>query len=61
MAALAFAIYRCKYLKNHKIPLLNGQIYNDIRRSYTGGSVDMFIPFGKDIFMMLIHYIHLKC
>lgn len=50
LPSLAFGIYRSKYLKNYKIPLITGQIFNDIRKSYTGGSTDMYIPYGKNIF-----------
>ena len=37
-------------LKDHKIPLITGQIFNDIRKSYIGGSTDMYKPFGKNIY-----------
>jgi len=50
LPSLAFAIYRSKYLKDFKIPLITGQIFNDIRKSYTGGSTDMYIPHGKNIY-----------
>jgi hypothetical protein len=50
LPSLAFAIYRANYLMEYPIPLLSGQIFNDISKSYTGGSTDMFKPFGKNIF-----------
>jgi DNA polymerase type B, organellar and viral len=42
LPSLAFGIYRSKYLKDHKIPLITGQIFNDIRKSYTEGSTDYY-------------------
>ena len=50
LPSLAFGIYRAHYLKDYKIPLIIGQIFNDIKLSYTGGSTDMFKPFGENIF-----------
>lgn len=46
--SLAFAIWRAKYLNNidpdKNIHQLSGTIARDIRLSYTGGSVDLYIP-----------------
>ena len=50
LPSLAFAIYRAHYLAEYPIPLLSGQIFNDISKSYTGGSTDMFKPFGNNIY-----------
>lgn len=44
ITALTFAIYRTHYLQEKLIPILTGQIFNDIKMSYTGGAVDMYIP-----------------
>jgi DNA polymerase type B, organellar and viral len=50
LSSLAFAIYRIKYLYNHKkIPIISGEIYRNIRQSYTGGSVDVYKPIGKNV------------
>lgn len=58
LPSLTFSIYRTKDLtdKTH-IPGLAGQIFKDIKQSYTGGNVDMYIPkleegekaFGYDV------------
>jgi hypothetical protein len=40
LPSLAFAIFRTHFMKEN-IPQLSGKIANDIRQSYTGGSVDM--------------------
>ena len=47
LSSLAFAIFRSNYLKDHKIPLINGEIYNFIKKGYTGGSVDVYKPSPK--------------
>lgn len=45
LSSLAFAIYRTKYLKDDsQIPLIHGEMYNFIKKSYTGGSVDVYKP-----------------
>lgn len=43
LPSLAYGIFRASYLK-HNIPILVGDIYDFIRESYTGGSVDVFKP-----------------
>nr|YP_009649293.1 DNA polymerase family B [Rhizopogon salebrosus]QDA23208.1 DNA polymerase family B [Rhizopogon salebrosus] len=50
LPSLAFGIYRAHYLNEYPIPLISGQIFNDISKSFTGGSTDMFKPFGKNLF-----------
>jgi len=50
--SLAFAIFRSHYM-NHKIPVLVGPIYDFIKASYTGGSVDVYIPNPKGYFTEL--------
>jgi hypothetical protein len=57
LSSLAFAIFRTHFLLANTIPQLSGQIAKDIRESYTGGAVDMYIPkpskgvkiFGYDV------------
>jgi hypothetical protein len=44
LSSLAFAIFRTHFLNNDEIAQLSGQIASDIRKSYTGGAVDMYIP-----------------
>jgi len=44
LSSLAFAIYRTKFMKEENIPKLSGKIAENIRLSYTGGAVDMYIP-----------------
>jgi hypothetical protein len=57
LSSLAFGIFRTHFLNNEEIPQLTGQIEEDIRKSYTGGAVDMYLPrckpsakvFGYDV------------
>jgi hypothetical protein len=57
LSSLAFAIFRTLFIKKDTIPQLSGKIAKDIRNSYTGGAVDMYIPkapkgvkiFGYDV------------
>lgn len=44
LSSLAFAIFRLKFLKNVRIPIIIGSIYDDLKQSYTGGSTEMYIP-----------------
>jgi hypothetical protein len=50
LSSIAFAIYRANYLKENTIPCIGGSLYNDIKESYTGGSVDVYKAYGKDIY-----------
>jgi hypothetical protein len=42
--SLAFNIFKTHYLKQDTIHQLSGDIANNIKKSYTGGSIDMYIP-----------------
>jgi hypothetical protein len=44
LPSLAFAIFRSNFMMENIIPQLSGKIANEIRKSYTGGAVDMYIP-----------------
>jgi DNA polymerase elongation subunit (family B) len=44
LSSLALGIYRANFLGDHKIPIISGKLFNDLRKSYTGGSTEMFIP-----------------
>jgi hypothetical protein len=44
LSSLAFAIYRNKFLANYKIPLIEGKLFDEIKKGYTGGSVDVYKP-----------------
>lgn len=51
LPSLSFGIYRSKYLKEFKIPLIGGQIFSDLKKSYTGGACDVYQCHGKDLFV----------
>lgn len=42
--SLAFAIYRSSYLKDHTIPITQGEVYDFIKESFTGGATEMYKP-----------------
>jgi hypothetical protein len=44
LPSLAFGIFRSKFMTEENIPQLSGNIADDIRSGYTGGSCDVFIP-----------------
>jgi hypothetical protein len=50
LPSLAFAIFRCKFLGNYKIPKIIGNMYNEIKLAYTGGNVDVYKPYGENIY-----------
>jgi hypothetical protein len=51
ISSVAFGIFRSKFLKEHyNIPLIYGEMYNFIKSGYTGGSVDVFKPYGENIY-----------
>ena len=49
LPSLAFGIFRSNFMETENIPQIFGKIEKDIRKGYTGGSVDVFIPRGKNI------------
>jgi hypothetical protein len=48
LPSLAFAIFRSKFMAEENIPQLSGKIASDIRKGYTGGAVDMYIPESRN-------------
>lgn len=50
LSSIAFAIFRSKFLGKTKIPLITGSMFYDIKQGYTGGSVDVFKPYGENIY-----------
>ena len=44
LPSLAMRVYKSKYMPQDTIYQLNGQVEEDIRQSYTGGAVDVYIP-----------------
>jgi DNA polymerase type B, organellar and viral len=51
LPSLSLGIYRTNFLsEDYKIPLIHGEIYKNIKEGYTGGSVDVFKPYGLNLF-----------
>ena len=50
LSSLAFAIFRTKFMNKENIPVLTGEIYNFISKGYTGGAVDVYKPYGENIY-----------
>lgn len=50
LSSLSFAIYRTIFIKDFKIPIFTGELYNFIKKGYTGGAVDVYKPSGKFIY-----------
>nr|YP_010130189.1 hypothetical protein KQ422_mgp109 [Clavaria fumosa]QPZ51091.1 hypothetical protein [Clavaria fumosa] len=57
LPSLSLAIYRSNFLfaednlhEKYKIPLIKGNIYNNLKEGYTGGSVDIYKPYGEMVF-----------
>jgi len=50
LPSLSFAIYRSNYIKNKNIPIISGEMFYDIFNSYYGGLVDMYKPYGKNLY-----------
>jgi len=49
LASLAFAIYRTKYMVDENIPILTGRVYDDIKKAYYGGIVEVYKPYAENI------------
>lgn len=51
IASIALQVYRTKFLSpNSNIPLTLGNLYKDIKQAYFGGIVDVYKPYGKDLY-----------
>lgn len=48
LPSLAFAIYRTHFLKDHKIPLIDGDLFTQLKKGYTGGAVDVYKAFSEN-------------
>lgn len=49
ISSLAFGIFRKHYLNEFEIPIYKGKVFDFLRSSFTGGSTEMYRPYGKDI------------
>lgn len=62
LSSLAFAKYKSNiYLEDYKIPLIDGVIFNFIKKGYTGGVVDVYKsspPKGDKVFRYDVNYLY---
>jgi hypothetical protein len=42
----------------NKLPITIGKIYSDIKKSYTGGAVDVYLPYGEDLYLYDINSLY---
>ncbi len=47
--SIAFAIFRRHYLEDNIIPIYKGKVFNFLRESFTGGSTEMYRPYGENV------------
>ncbi|KIM19924.1 hypothetical protein M408DRAFT_18673 [Serendipita vermifera MAFF 305830] len=40
------------------IPVIKGKMYSDIKNSYTGGAVDVYIPYGENLYLYDINSLY---
>jgi hypothetical protein len=52
ISRLALNIFMKDYLKNSKLPIINRNIFSDIKQAYYGGVTEVYKPYGKN----LLHY-----
>lgn len=58
LSSLAFAIYRAHYLKDSKFPLITGNMFYEFKKGYTGGAVDVYKPYGENIYKYDVNYLY---
>lgn len=51
LPSLAFSIFRTKFMEKSNIPIITGEMYNDIFQSYTGGAVDLYAPYAENVYV----------
>ena len=51
LSSLSLGIYRTHFLlSNQQIPLIGGDMFKDLHYGYTGGSVDVYSPYGENVY-----------
>lgn len=50
LSSLAFGIYKSNFMVNEDIPIIRGETYHFISKSYKGGYVDVFKPQGENLY-----------
>lgn len=47
ISSLALGIYKSNYMKENTVPKITGQMAIDIRKAFTGGRTDTFVPYTE--------------
>jgi len=50
--------FRIKFMKDNEIAIIKGEMYHFIKIAYTGGAVDVYKPYGKNIFRYDVNYLY---
>ena len=58
LSSLALGIYRSSFLDQYKIPNITGDLSKNIKKGYTGGSVDVYKPTGKNISRYIVNSLY---
>lgn len=50
LPSLGFSLFRSQFMNEETIPQLQGGLFKEIQQSYFCGAVDMYIPYGENLF-----------
>lgn len=50
ISRLSLNIFLSHYLKDSKIPIIKGNMYNDIKQAYFGGVTEVYKPYGQNLY-----------
>lgn len=61
VSSLALAIYRTHFLSSEKkVPLIGGEMFTDMHEGYTGGAVDVYRPYGQEVYRYDVNSLYPK-
>jgi hypothetical protein len=55
LPSLAFAIFKKKFMNEKSIMQMSGKIFKDIKKSYTGGAVDLYLPTNNEFDLIYVY------
>lgn len=50
ISSLALSIYRSEDIEKYHIAKITGSTYINLKKSYTGGGVDVYVPYGEEVY-----------
>lgn len=50
LPSLNYANFRTRFLNDFEIPVITGEMYDFIKDSYYGGAVDVYRPYGRNVY-----------